>query len=177
MSEWVKSLQRVWLFGTLWTITCQAPPSMGFSGQEYWSGLPFPSPGGFPNPGMGPRSPRPYDASLQTKLMEVMKCQISYFKSLKMNLWNCCTQYAGKFGKLSNCHRTENVSFCSNPKDRSKNVRITIQLHSSHTLAKKCSKFSMLGFTNIWPGKFQMFNLRLEKAEELEITFPTSVGS
>ena len=40
----VKSLSRVWLFETLWTVAHQAPPSMGFSRQEYWSGLPFPSP-------------------------------------------------------------------------------------------------------------------------------------
>ena len=48
--EWcyyeVKSLSRVWLFVTLWTVAHQAPQSMGFSRQEYWSGLPFPSPGG-----------------------------------------------------------------------------------------------------------------------------------
>ena len=41
----VKSLSRVWLFVTPWTVAHQAPPSMGFSRQEYWSGLPFPSPG------------------------------------------------------------------------------------------------------------------------------------
>ena len=40
----VKLLSRVWLFATLWTVAHQAPPSMGFSRQEYWSGLPFPSP-------------------------------------------------------------------------------------------------------------------------------------
>ena len=40
----VKSLSRVWLFATPWTIAYQAPPSMGFSRQECWSGLPFPSP-------------------------------------------------------------------------------------------------------------------------------------
>ena len=40
----VKSLSRVWLFMTPWTVAYQAPPSMGFSRQEYWSGLPFPSP-------------------------------------------------------------------------------------------------------------------------------------
>ena len=39
----MKSLSRVWLFATLWTVAYQAPPSMGFSRQEYWSGLPFPS--------------------------------------------------------------------------------------------------------------------------------------
>jgi len=41
-SEWVKSLSRVRLFVTPWTVAPQAPPSMGFSRQEYWSGLPFP---------------------------------------------------------------------------------------------------------------------------------------
>ena len=40
-----------------WTVNPQAPLSMGFSRQEYWSGLPFPSPGDFPNPATEPRSP------------------------------------------------------------------------------------------------------------------------
>ena len=52
----VKSLSRVRLFATPWTIAYQAPPSMGFSRQERWSGLPFPSPGDLPdqesNPGL-----------------------------------------------------------------------------------------------------------------------------
>ena len=42
---------------TPWTITCQAPLSMGISRQEYWSGLPFPSPGDLPNPGTKPGFP------------------------------------------------------------------------------------------------------------------------
>ena len=53
----MKSLSRVRLFATLWTVADQAPPSMGFSRQEYWSGLPFPSPGDLPDPGIEPRSP------------------------------------------------------------------------------------------------------------------------
>ena len=53
----VKSLSHVWLFATLWSIAHQTPLSMGFSRQEYWSGLPFPSPGDLPNPGIEPRSP------------------------------------------------------------------------------------------------------------------------
>ena len=57
MSEWVKSLSRVRLFATPWTVAYQAPPSMEFSRQEYWSGLPFPSPGDLPDPGIKPRSP------------------------------------------------------------------------------------------------------------------------
>ena len=53
----VKSLSRVQLFGTPWTVAHQAPPSMGFSRQEYRSGLPFPSPGDLPDPGIKPWSP------------------------------------------------------------------------------------------------------------------------
>ena len=53
----VKSLSRVRLFATLWTVAYQAPPSMGFSRQEYWSRLPLPSPGGLPDPGIEPGSP------------------------------------------------------------------------------------------------------------------------
>ena len=52
----VKSLSRVRLFVTPWTVAYQTPPSMGFSRQEYWSGLPFPPPGDLPNPGIEPRS-------------------------------------------------------------------------------------------------------------------------
>ena len=40
-----------------WTVACQAPLSMAFSRQEYWGGLPFPSPGDLPDPGIKPRSP------------------------------------------------------------------------------------------------------------------------
>ena len=53
----VKSLSRVQLFATPWTIAYQAPPSMGFSRQEYWRGLPFPSPGDLPDPGIKLGSP------------------------------------------------------------------------------------------------------------------------
>jgi len=53
----VKSLSRVRLFATLCTVVYQAPLSMGFSRQEYCSGLPFPSPGDLPDPGIESRSP------------------------------------------------------------------------------------------------------------------------
>jgi len=52
----MKLLSRVQLFATPWTVAHQAPPSVGFSRQEYWSGLPFPSPGDLPDPGIEPRS-------------------------------------------------------------------------------------------------------------------------
>ena len=53
----VSSLSHVRLFVTPWMVACQAPLSMGFSRQEYWSRLPFPSPGDLPNPGIEPSSP------------------------------------------------------------------------------------------------------------------------
>ena len=53
----VKSLSRIRLFVTLWTVAYRAPPSIGFSRQEYWSGLPFPSPEYLPDPGIEPGSP------------------------------------------------------------------------------------------------------------------------
>ena len=50
-------LHRVWLFATPWTVACQVPLFIGFSRQEYWSGLPCAPPGDLPNPGIKPASP------------------------------------------------------------------------------------------------------------------------
>ena len=61
----VKSLSHVQLFATPWTVAYQAPLSMGFSRQECWSGLPFPSPGDLPNPGIEPGYP-----TLQAEVLE-----------------------------------------------------------------------------------------------------------
>ena len=55
--KWKLSRSVVSDSATPWTVAHQAPPSMGISRQEYWSGLPFPSPGDLPDPGIEPRSP------------------------------------------------------------------------------------------------------------------------
>ena len=52
----LRHFSHVQLFATLWTVACQAPLSMGFSRQEYWSGLPCTSPGHLPDPGSKPVS-------------------------------------------------------------------------------------------------------------------------
>ena len=67
-----------------------------------------------------------------------MEFQLSYFKSWKMMLWMCCTQYASKFGKLSSSHRTGKgqFSFQSERKAMPKNAQTTAQLHSSHMASK-----------------------------------------
>ena len=79
---------------------------------------------------------------LQTELVEIMEFQLNYFKSQKMILLKCCTQYVSKFGKHSSGHRTgkSQFSFQSQRKAMPKNVQITIQLHSFHMLAKLCHK-------------------------------------
>ena len=78
------------------------------------------------------------EKSLQTKLVEMMEFQLSSFKSWKMMLWKCYTQYASQFGKLSSGHRTGKgqFSFQSQRKAMPKNAQTTAQLHSSHTLVK-----------------------------------------
>ena len=104
--------------------------------------------------------------------------QWSYFKSWKMMLWKCCTQYASKFGKLSSGHRTGKgqFSFQSQRNTMPKNAQTTVQLHSSHMLVKWCLKFSKPGFSNTWAVNSLMFKLVLEKAEEPEIKLPTFPG-
>ena len=72
---------RVRLSATLWTVACQAPLSIGFSRQEYWSGLPCPSPGDLLNPGIKPRSPAFQVDSLPSELL--WKPQLTDILSLK----------------------------------------------------------------------------------------------
>ena len=74
----------------------------------------------------------------------------------------------------------EKASFHSNQSQRKampKNAQTTAELHSSHTLAKSCSKFSKPGFNSTWTVTLQMFKLDLEKTEEPEIKLPISAGS
>ena len=96
-----------------------------------------------------------------------------------MILLKCCTQYASKFETLSSGHRTGKgqFSFQSQRRTMPTDIQTTTQLHSSHMLAKQCSKFSKPGFSNTSTVNFQMFKMDLEEAEEPEIKLPTSAGS
>ena len=122
---------------------------------------------------------RPSEILLTTKLVEVTEFLLSYLISWEMMLLKCCTQYASKFGKLSNGHRTRRgqFSFQSQRKAMTKNVQTNIKLCSFHKPARLCSKFFTLGFSSMQTENFQMFKLVLEKAEEPEIKMPTSAGS
>ena len=76
----VKSLSLVQLFATSWTVARQAPLSIGFSRQEYWSGLPFPSPGDLPNPGIEPGSPALQADALSSEPPGVAGVKKPFFK-------------------------------------------------------------------------------------------------
>ena len=79
----VKSLSRVRLFATPWTVAHQTPLSMGFSRQEYWSGLPFPSPGDLPNPGIQPGSPALQSDALSSEPQFDLICLLTKKKKKK----------------------------------------------------------------------------------------------
>ena len=92
----VESLSRVRLFVTLWTVARRTPLSMQFPRQEYWSGLPFPSPGDLPNPEIEPAFPA----------VQVVSCIAGRFSTN----WAVCLEYFpsrsrmsvfSKFGSLS----------------------------------------------------------------------------
>ena len=78
----VKSLSRVQLFATQWSVAYEAPQSMGFSRQEYWSGLPFPSPGDLPDPVIEPGSPALQADSLPCELPGKHQMNIKYISCL-----------------------------------------------------------------------------------------------
>ena len=88
----VKSLSRVWLFATPWTVAHQARPSMEFSRQEYWSGLLFPFPGDFPDPGIKPGSPAlQADALLSEPLGKTLIWMMQKRKQKQSHVGICCT--------------------------------------------------------------------------------------
>ena len=85
----VKLLSSVWLFAASWTVAHQAPLSMGFSRQEYWSGLPYPSPGDLPNPGIEPGSPALQADSLPSEPKDLVKgCWSFAMLALGSSTWN-----------------------------------------------------------------------------------------
>ena len=80
-----KSLRLVKLFATPWTVACQAPLSMEFSRQEFWRGLPFPSQGDLPNPGIEPGSP-----ALQADSLPLEYAERKSLKTRWISPWSYC---------------------------------------------------------------------------------------
>ena len=98
-------LSHVQLFETLWTVAHQAPLSMGFSNQEYWSGLPCSSPGDLSNPGTEPRSLVFQADSLPSEPPGKLREQVTYAEHKAQNLqWTKQTE-----GRNANPGGIENV--------------------------------------------------------------------
>ena len=105
MSE-VKSLSHVRLFVILWTVVYLASLSMGFSRQEYWSGLPLPSPQDLPDPGIEPRSPALQADALSSELLgkqilrysgtEILRFFYSGSFSNKEDLFSVCILFKNR---------------------------------------------------------------------------------
>ena len=114
---------------------------------------------------------------LWTKLVKMMEFQLSCFKSKR---WCCESAVLNMPANLESSAIATGlerlISFQSQRKAMPKNAQTITQLHSSHTLAKQCSKFSKSGFNSTWTVNFQMFKLVLEKAEEPEIKLPIFAG-
>ena len=116
----MKSLSCVPLFGTPRMVAYQAPPSMGFSRQEYWSGLPFPSPADLPNPGIEPGSPAlqtdtlpsepqgkpPFSSQHRTTMVEMLDLEFrnqgSNLPCVTLHYWYYCrwTNFSGELCKI-----------------------------------------------------------------------------
>ena len=129
----MKSLSRVRLFVTLWTVAYQAPPAMRFSRQEYWNGLPFPSSEYTEELYKKDlHDPNSQDGVITHLEPDILECEVKWalgsittnkagiptelFQVLKDDALKCCTQYASKFGKLSSDLRTGKDQFSTNPK-------------------------------------------------------------
>ena len=123
----LRCFSRVRLCATPQTAAHQAPPSLGFSRQEHWSGLPFPSP-------------------IKWALGNIIMNKVSGGDGIPAELFQipiddavkCCIQDASKFGKLSSGHRTGKGLFLFQSQRRAipKNVQTITQLCSSHVLAR-----------------------------------------
>ena len=99
---------HVHLFATPWTVAHKALLSIGFSRQEYWSGLPFPSPGGLPDPGIEPRSPTLQADALTSeppgKSLINVRTLINLLKDSQLKNKKTCTDTSQKVIQVANKH-------------------------------------------------------------------------
>ena len=119
----MKSLSHVQLFVTLWTVARQASPSMGFSRQEYWSRLPFPSPGDIPDPEIKPVSPALAGRFFTTEPPEKHSCSCSWYYIFLLSLpiiyslclWSNLIAQVSSHGEMTQIFISENLDLMSVP--------------------------------------------------------------
>ena len=125
---------------TLWTVACQPPLSLGFSKQEYCSGLPFPSPGDLPDPGIKPRSQALQADSLPTELRRKPKVWIDQAKysiyTARQHFWNSL-QWRNSFSAQS---------IMDQYLKKKKNTKSYTWIWRQYQIAPRVFKL----FTNVW---------------------------
>ena len=104
---------------------CQAPLSMGFSRREYWSGLPFPSPGDLPDPGIKPKSPALKADSLPAEPLQGSPEPVSIQQ--KSDNLGCLTR-----GEVSSCRMEDGREFCNSYPSASSVLSI-LRMHLTKT--------------------------------------------
>ena len=112
------SLSLIWLFATPWTVAHQAPLSMEFSRQDYWIGLPFPSPGDLPDSGIIPGSPALQADSLLTELQGKLLSQNRHIKNIYLGNLFVFTFRRLQFCKKKNkilIIKWKDISICAFP--------------------------------------------------------------
>ena len=131
-------LSCIWLFANPWTVAHQAPLSMEFSWEEYWNGLPFPSPGNLPNPGTEPGSPALQADSLSSETpgspnwIELnWMCPQIHFNSFKFPAWlymvvSCL--------RIDGVTRVDSSWWHSNPETQ-RTLSLLLSFHLSHSLS------------------------------------------
>ena len=134
----VKLLSCVWLFATPWTVAYQAALSMEFSRQEDWIGLPFPSPGDLPDPGIEPRS-----SALQADALpsEPPRKPIHWRLALKIIMPTCWCTMGDISGMFKMIDFSQDISFLA---------KISVAISDYFELALKTKEAKIFLANNLW---------------------------
>ena len=142
-----QSLSRLWLSATPWTVACQAPLSMGFSRQEYCSGLPCPPPGDLPDPGIQPASPKP-----PALAGRVFTTSIAW--EAQTHIWRANNKALWKHKQLLDLSRGHvEVFYTTLTAPRQCWSHIQIKSHQNNYKGKECDRSSLLG---VCPGQSRL---------------------
>ena len=134
----MKLLSGVWLFATPWTVAYQAALSMEFSRQEDWSGLPFPSPGDLPDPGIEPRSSALQADALPSEPPRKPKHWRLALKIIMPTCWCTMGDISGMFKMID---FSQDISFLA---------KISVAISDYFELALKTKEAKIFLTNNLW---------------------------
>ena len=156
------SLGRVWLSATPWTVACQAPLSVGFLKQKFWSGLPFPSPGDLPDPGMEPPAPALAGGFFTNELPRKLTfpCPHLVFTTLSCNDKVCLSSSPASLSFLGEGNIFDNIRFFS--QQELSGCDLSVQ-------AGDLDCFIMSPESSLMPGSSEMLNKYFLNWKDLRI--------